>query len=118
MFSPFARAPRGGASWFNAGPVSTYPNITTETNGPLGQQRKCDQTFLPGCKVFHVPKEDATQARQIAIDDWSDGSGDKKNQVMIFQYEGKFVAVNHVRLPYSHTWLSPHRESHARPRQF
>lgn len=97
MFNPFSRAPRGGAAWFNAGLVSAYPENTGE-EGPLAQQRKCDEVFRPGCKVFHVPKEDATQASSVAIDDWKDGETDTKDQVMVFRYEGKFVAVNHVSL--------------------
>lgn len=95
MFNPFSRAPRGGAAWFNAGPVSAYPDNTSD-DGPLGQQRQCNDAFKPGCKVFHVPKEDATQASPVGIDDWKDGEGDTKDQVMVFRYGGKFVAVNHV----------------------
>lgn len=95
MFNPFSRAPRGGAAWFNAGPVSLFPDIEADP-GPVGQQRKCNDTFTPGCKVFHVPKEDASQASSVAIDDWKDGETDTKDQVMIFRYGGKFVAVNHV----------------------
>jgi hypothetical protein len=95
MFNPFSRAPRGGAAWFNAGPVSAYPENTSD-DGPLGQQRQCNDAFKPGCKVFHVPKEDATQASPVGIDDWKDGEGDTKDQVMVFRYGGKFVAVNHV----------------------
>ncbi|KAF2632345.1 rieske domain-containing protein, partial [Macroventuria anomochaeta] len=94
MFNPFSRAPRGGVAWFNAGPVVSYPNIET-ADSALAQQRLCNDAYLPGCKVFHVPKEDATQASPVAIDDWKDGEGDTKDQVMIFRYNGKFVAVNH-----------------------
>lgn len=96
MFNPFSRAPRGGAAWFNAGPASSFPDIEADP-GPVGQQRKCADVFAPGCKVFHVPKEDASQARPVAIDDWKDGEADTKDQVMIFKYAGKIVAVNHVR---------------------
>jgi hypothetical protein len=34
----------------------------------------------------------------VAIDDWKDPEegGDARNQVMVFRYNGKFVAVNHV----------------------
>lgn len=96
MFNPFSRAPRGGAAWFNAGPISSFPDIEADP-GPVGQQRKCNNVFTPGCKVFHVPREDATAATPIAIDDWKDGETDTKDQVMIFRYNGKLVAVNHVR---------------------
>lgn len=98
MFNPFSRAPRGGAAWFNAGPVSSYPSIDAENNGPLGQQRKCDDVFKPGCRVFHVPQDDASKATSVDVDEWKDeSSGNAKDQVMVFRYEDKFVAVDHVR---------------------
>lgn len=95
MFNPFSRAPRGGAAWFNAGPVSSFPDIEADP-GPVGKQRKCNDIFTPGCKVFYVPREDATSATPVAIDDWKDGETDTKDQVMVFRYSGKVVAVNHV----------------------
>ncbi|KAJ4341888.1 hypothetical protein N0V87_001553 [Didymella glomerata] len=94
MFNPFSRAPRGGAAWFNAGPVSSFPDIEADP-GPVGQQRKCNDIFTPGCKVFHVPKGDATQASPVAIDGWKDGETDTKDQVMVFRYGGNVAAVNH-----------------------
>lgn len=97
MFNPFSRTPRGGAAWFNAGPVASFPDIEADP-GPAGQQRKCNGTFAPGCKVFHVPREDATSATPVSIDDWKDGETDTKDQVMVFRYSGKLVAVNHVRV--------------------
>ena len=98
MFNPFSRAPRGGAAWFNAGPVSSFPSIDASNNGPLAQQRQCNDKFAPGCKVFHVLSEDASTARQVGIDEWKDeGAGGAKQQVMVFRYEGGFVAVDHVR---------------------
>jgi hypothetical protein len=99
MFNPFSRTPRGGAAWFNAGPVSSFPDIEADP-GPVGQQRKCNDIFTPGCKVFHVPKEDATQATPVAIDDWKDVETDTKDQVMVFQYSGKIAAVNHASTQY------------------
>jgi hypothetical protein len=54
---------------------------------------------MSGCRVFQVSMDDSSQATEIAIDDWKDPDvgGDAKHQVMVFQYKGKFVAVNHVR---------------------
>lgn len=95
IFNPFNRSSRAGAAWFNAGPTASYPNIEN-ADSALAQQRLCNEKYLSGCKVYYVPKEDATQASLVAIDDWKDGETDTKNQVMIFQYNGKFVAVNHV----------------------
>jgi hypothetical protein len=64
----------------------------------VGEQRLCEGKYKPGCRIFHVPREDSSQAAEIAIDEWKDaGAGDSKDQVMVFKYRGKFVAVNHVR---------------------
>jgi nitrite reductase/ring-hydroxylating ferredoxin subunit len=58
----------------------------------------CEGKYKPGCRIFHVPREDSSQAAEIAIDEWKDaGAGDAKDQVMVFKYRGKFFAVNHVR---------------------
>ncbi|KAH6615380.1 hypothetical protein C7974DRAFT_403847 [Boeremia exigua] len=94
MFNPFSRTPRGGAAWFNAGPVSAYPLLTAD-DGRLAQQHLCEGAWVAGCRVFHVPKEDAGGAVQVVIDEWKEGGGDTKEQVMVFRYEGKWVAVNH-----------------------
>ena len=98
MFNPFTRAPRGGAAWFSAGPVSSFPSLSASNSGPLAQQRQCGDAFAPGCKVFHVPSEDAAGARQVGIDEWADeeSAGGKREQVMVFRWEGGFVAVDHV----------------------
>lgn len=109
MFNPFTRAPRGGAAWFNAGPVSSFPSISASNAGPLAQQRKCNDTFAPGCKAFYVPAEDASAARQVGIDEWEEeGAGGKKEQVMVFRFEGGFVAVDHVGEPVLFLFLTLH----------
>lgn len=95
MFTPFSRAPRGGAAWFPAGPVSSYPNLTS-ADGRLAQQHLCQDKYVLGCKVFHVPRDDATQASPIAIDDWKDQPGAGKDQVMVFRFGGRVVGVDHV----------------------
>ncbi|PVI02819.1 hypothetical protein DM02DRAFT_279382 [Periconia macrospinosa] len=90
-FSPPSRA---GAAWFNAGSEQTYPDLDDTTR--IGDQRKCHGAFVPGCRVFYVPREDGAKASEIAIDDWRDAdAGDTKDQVMVFRYKGKFIAVNH-----------------------
>ena len=45
-----------------------------------------------------MPAEDASTARQVGIDEWKEeGAGEARQQVMVFRYGGKFVAVDHVR---------------------
>lgn len=48
--------------------------------------------------MFHVPRGDSAQAAEVAVDEWKDAerAGDTRDQVMVFRYNGRFVAVNHV----------------------
>ena len=95
LINAFSPPPRGGGAWFNVGGASSYPNI--EDTSRVGEHRSCRGTTIPGCRIFHVPRNDSAQASEIAIDDWKDAeAGDAKDQVMIFQYKGKFLAVDHV----------------------
>jgi hypothetical protein len=95
LVSPFSRSSRAGDAWFNVGPASSFPNV--DDSARVGEQRLCHEKYVPGCRIFHVPREDSSKASEVAIDDWKDSeAGDAKDQVMIFQYKGKFVAVNHV----------------------
>lgn len=99
LANPFNRSSRPGAAWANVGPASSYPDIDDSTI--VGSQRLCGGKYVAGCRVFHVPREDSSRATEIAIDDWKDpeGGGDAKDQVMVFKYKEKFVAVNHVCQP-------------------
>jgi hypothetical protein len=95
--NPFSRSSRAGDAWFCAGPVSSYPNV--DDSARVAEQRLCRDKFTPGCRIFHVPRQDSSKAAEVAIDDWkSPETGDSKDQVMVFQYNGTFVAINHVRL--------------------
>jgi hypothetical protein len=97
LVNPFSRTSRAGDAWFCAGPAASYPDADDSTR--VGERRLCREEYVPGCRIFHVPREDSSKAVEISIDDWRDPeNGDSKNQVMIFQYNGRFVAVNHVRL--------------------
>lgn len=95
LVAPFSRSSRGGSAWFCAGHTSSYPDL--DDSQRIGEQRLCHQKYVPGCRIFHVPRDDSSKATEVAIDDWKDSeAGDAKDQVMIFQYKGKFIAVNHV----------------------
>lgn len=95
LINPFSSNPRTGDAWFHAGLVSSYPNI--DDAGRVGERRQCLDQFVPGCRIFHVPPEDSSKATEVAVDDWRDQDhGDPKNQVMVFQYKARFVAINHV----------------------
>lgn len=99
FFSPFSSS-RAGNAWFHVGSASSFPNITANDTAQISEHRPCSSAdeSLQGCKVFHVPKEDSSRATEVPLD----GSvappeaGGLRDQVMVFQYNGKFHAVNHV----------------------
>jgi nitrite reductase/ring-hydroxylating ferredoxin subunit len=100
LANPFSRASRAGDVWFCAGATSSYPNV--DDSSRVAQQRPCNGKRVPGCRVFHVPRNDSSKATEVAIDDWKDpDAGDSKDQVMVFKYKGKFVAINHVHMLHS-----------------
>ncbi|KAG6065116.1 hypothetical protein E4U30_005964 [Claviceps sp. LM220 group G6] len=94
---------RPDTSWVSAGSASTFPDLG-EDLGNLIEARQCNALMRPGCKIFHVPKDDPSLAKEIVIsatDLESPSSGDELlNQVVVFQYRGKFHAVDH-RCPHS-----------------
>ncbi|KAL5116144.1 hypothetical protein ACEQ8H_005920 [Pleosporales sp. CAS-2024a] len=83
-----------GAAWFCAGSTAAYPDL--DDTARIAAHRHCLDKYMPGCRIFHVPRHDTSQAVPIAIDDWNDAAhGDSKDQVMVFKYKGHFVAINH-----------------------
>lgn len=96
FFNPFVGNSRAGDAWFLAGPTTSFPNITASGDTPLSERLPCKGSFAPGCKVFHVPSTDSTQAVEVEIDDAV--AAGLKEQVIVFQYQGKFHAVDHVSL--------------------
>lgn len=95
IFNSFSQSSRAGNAWFYAGLTSAYPNV--DDSSRVSEQRLCRGKFTPGCRIFHVPREDSSKAFEVAIDDWRDPEvGNPKDHVMVFQYKGKFVAINHV----------------------
>ncbi|EAT87091.1 hypothetical protein HBH56_127280 [Parastagonospora nodorum] len=94
LVNPFSQGSRAGAAWFCVGSASSFPDVDDSTR--VGAQRECLNKYIPGCRIFHVPREDSSKAVEVAIDDWKDPeAGDSKDQVMVFKYKGKFVAINH-----------------------
>lgn len=92
QFLAFSRFPKADA-WFNAGPTTSYPD--TNDGARIAERRPCPARRVAGCKVFNVSRVNNT-ATEVEIDDGLPmGNGDV-DQVMVFQYKGKFVAVNHV----------------------
>jgi hypothetical protein len=107
LINALSPPPRGGGAWFNVGTASSYPNV--DDSSRVGERRSCQGTTIPGCRIFHVPRNDSAEANEIAIDDWKDAdAGDAKDQVMVFQYKGKLLAVDHVseHTPALHTKMT------------
>lgn len=98
FFNVFTRDSRSGDAWFSAGPSTSYPNITASGSTPLSAQLPCQERVALSCKVFYVPSDDSSQAKEI---DQSSSEGlpaDLKDQVVVFRYQGDFHAVDHVSI--------------------
>ncbi|KAK8929519.1 hypothetical protein VCV18_002182 [Metarhizium anisopliae] len=89
---------RPDTSWISAGPASSFPNLGEDADS-LIRPRLCDAQLTPGCKIFHVPKDQPSQASEMHVSPESLESpvvGDElKDQVLVFQYRGNFHAVDH-----------------------
>lgn len=100
FFNPFSRS-QGGNAWFRVGLASSFPNITSEDEDNIAHARPCgsESVTTPGCKVFYVPKDDSSQAKEVKLDDSGTPSepGSLRDQVLVFQYRGKFHAINQAR---------------------
>lgn len=100
FFNPFSRS-QGGNAWFRVGLASSFPNITSEDEDNIAHTRLCGagNETAPGCKVFYVPKEDSSRANQVTLDDSGTPTepGSLRDQVLVFQYKGKFYAINQAR---------------------
>ncbi|KAL6872125.1 hypothetical protein J3F83DRAFT_733887 [Trichoderma novae-zelandiae] len=93
-----------GAQWFSVGLTSSFPDLGYDEDN-LAKYRACGGPDLkPGCKVFQVPRDDSLQRAEIDIRE--DGTLQRsemkglKDQVLVFQYKGKFHAVDH-KCPHS-----------------
>ncbi|KAI3393189.1 hypothetical protein diail_4645 [Diaporthe ilicicola] len=100
FFNPFSRS-QGGNAWFRVGLASSFPNITGEDDDNIARVRSCGNGAdpTPSCKVLYVPKEDSSRASEVILDDSGAPSeaGSLKDQVLVFQYKGKFHAINQAR---------------------
>ncbi|KAK5655232.1 hypothetical protein OQA88_5799 [Cercophora sp. LCS_1] len=106
-WNPFRVPSRSGGDWFPVGSASSFPNIGDDNMDAIGEPRSCGAADTkdpkPGCKVFHVPKIDASQRQEVEIA--GDETVDMTDQVMVFRYKGKFHAIDH-QCPHSSFPLS------------
>lgn len=117
MASP---ASHPGDEWFFAGLASSFPDITdsNEKYFKLAWPQPCnapqapssdEAAKVPGCKVFH-PITTPSTAKEIDMDTAvGEDAWVMREQVLVFQYKGKFHAVDHAcpHRAYSLSWGQP-----------
>jgi hypothetical protein len=91
FFNPFSRT---GAKWTFVGHTSSFPDVDDDA-GNLAKHRLCNAKSMPGCRAFHIPKEDVSSAKEVPVGDDSTLES-FMDQVLVFQYKGKFHAIDHV----------------------
>ncbi|KAI1115216.1 hypothetical protein F5Y14DRAFT_139541 [Nemania sp. NC0429] len=98
FFSP----PRKDDSWFFAGHTSSFPNLTESGTDILCEPRpSTNGGSVPGCKVFHIPSGDISQAYEVDRESVISHNGATlQDQVLIFQYKGNIFATDN-RCPHS-----------------
>ncbi|KAH8911639.1 rieske domain-containing protein [Coniochaeta sp. PMI_546] len=82
---PFRGVSQASSDWFPVGRASSFPDL-------ISQPLLCKGDATPGCKVFHIPQQDASQGAQVPI---ADIGMDLKDQVLVFRFRGQFHAIDH-----------------------
>lgn len=101
MALPFLVHSLDSDAWFSVGLASSFPNITESESVILSKELPCDgEAIRRGCRVFattHAGGE-TSKAVQISDDpkDQVDASLRRGEQVLVFQYRGKFHAIDNV----------------------
>lgn len=89
-FNPF-RKPAQSGGWQFVGLASAFPDVA------LDNDAGCQVTA--SCKAFNIPKTSTNSSESPAPVDLND-TGDLKEQVLVFKYNGKIHAIDHVsKLP-------------------
>ncbi|KAK7215674.1 hypothetical protein V2G26_003677 [Clonostachys chloroleuca] len=106
-----AQSRRPDTSWHFVGQASAFPNVTSDKASALDELYLCGSARGPepdssatGCKVFFVSDEKDSDATPVDLNDPIKAL-ELKNQVLIFQYNGKFHAIDH-KCPHSSFPLS------------
>ncbi|KAK4251844.1 hypothetical protein C7999DRAFT_27524 [Corynascus novoguineensis] len=111
FLNPFRAPARTGTEWFSVGVTSSFPDISPDGDGNENENedvvRLCGKhgpSAAAGCKVFHVPKENPSQRTEVDFPA-DDVTRDLTDEVLVFQYRGKFHAIDH-QCPHSSFPLS------------
>jgi hypothetical protein len=88
-------------SWVSVGWGSSYPNITTSTS--LSGTFPCarSSTYVDGCRAFLIPHSTVSSLPSAAVevrleDAATQVSGGGQDQILVFQFHGKFHAIHNV----------------------
>jgi hypothetical protein len=96
--NPFRAASRTDAQWLFVGLSSAFLDVESD-GANLSQSRACNAGFKPGCKAFYTSNEDGengSQNHKGLVEADLDEALDLKSQILVFQYKGKFHAIDHV----------------------
>lgn len=105
LFQAFRGPSQQNRDWFSVGLSSSFPDLGTEAGEGthLAHPLPCKTGQRPGCVAFQAP-ENGGKATEVAVgqealEDTVAGA-DLKDQVLVFQYRGKFHAIDHVSGPH------------------
>lgn len=87
--NPFIGAFQLSKTWYRVGLTSEFPDIAD------GDDNGCQLT--PSCKAFKIPSKVNQEALEANL---SELPKDLKDQVLIFKYQGKIHAIDHVCSPF------------------
>ena len=85
---PFFQRSRGDP-WHRIGLASAFPDLSSN------QPEDCSK-ITPSCKAFYIPSSNGSSSGDAPKEADIEAPGDLKDQVLVFQYKGKFHAVDHV----------------------
>ncbi|KAI9172645.1 opt oligopeptide transporter [Paramyrothecium foliicola] len=84
------------AEWQYVGTTADFPNITSASSGLLKDLVPCGGAEKPGCKAFTVASDDSDSTALEADLKAAIRPSDLRKQVLVFQYNGKFHAIDHM----------------------
>jgi hypothetical protein len=105
MALPFIAPSQSRNPWIFVDLASSFPNITESGSVTLSEEQPCtsDNPGKQGCRVFLGPESDVDGDSKKAVPishnpkDQTNASLRRGQQVLVFQYSGKFHAIDNVR---------------------